>query len=100
MAEVTKVSTEYVLNGEPVEYEIHENGYRIIAGDMIMTQFEPAIPYRSLGYEEGCLKHIEKMVADAEELKNEKMTIAEFAEKVLQNEANLAYIAMMQDIEL
>lgn len=50
-----------------ITYEILENGYLIkLDGKPWIKQYEPYIPYPNLSYEEGCLKHIEEIVASHE----------------------------------
>lgn len=56
------IQTDFVLNGKDISYEIKENGYDIYLDGVIwITQPEPYIPYRELGYEGSCLKQIEEL---------------------------------------
>lgn len=68
------ITTNYVINGQGVSYEIFENGYNIHLGEKLwITQQEPYIPYSSLGYEGSCLKQIEELTnqPDTEEVSSD-----------------------------
>ena len=55
-------TTDYVINGQEVGYEVTGDGYDIyLGGNKWITQHEPYIPYPQLGYEGSCLKQIEEI---------------------------------------
>ena len=57
------ITTDYIINGRSVSYEIVENGYTIYRDEQPwFIEREPSLPYPELSFEEGCLKEIESLV--------------------------------------
>jgi hypothetical protein len=62
---MSRIKTDYTLNGQSISYEITEDGYFVyLDNSPWIHQYEPYIPYPDLGYEGSCIKQIEQSRED------------------------------------
>lgn len=75
---MSRIATEYKVNGQVISYEVVDNGYNIYLGETLwITQPEPYIPNRSLSYEENAIAQIGDIAKGFEEVSKKENSVEE-----------------------
>lgn len=108
------VKTEYLINNSTVSYEIKDNGYDIYLDDKLwISQYEPYIPYKELGYEGSCLKQIEELTKVPEDnqdivediiindnTKEDIKELSDVEEAIFNTNVNTEYSIALQELNM